>query len=131
MAKECIIANQAPPAVGPYSHAVRANGFLFVSGQGPLAPDGSGIVRGTIEEETRLALENLKAVLSAAGLGLQHVVKTTVYLADMVNFSRFNDVYKTYFTEAQPARTCIQAGRLPLEMQVEIDAIAAYDIESM
>ena len=126
MGKECIFAADAPPAVGPYSHAVRAGGFLFVSGQGPLASDGSGLVRGTVEEETRLALENLKGVLAAAGLGLEDVVKTTVYLSDMVNFGKFNDVYKAYFTANQPARTCIQASRLPLDMQVEIEAIAAF-----
>lgn len=124
MVKECVCASDAPPAVGPYSHAVRAGDFLFISGQGPLAKDGSGLVRGTVEEETRLALENLKAVLAAAGLGMADVVKTTVYLADMVNFGKFNDVYKTYFTQDQPARTCIQAARLPLDMQVEIEAIA-------
>lgn len=126
MEKEYIIAAGAPPAVGPYSHAVRAGGFLFISGMGPLAADGSGVVRGPIEEETRLTLENLKTVLAASGLGLEHVVKTTIYLSDMVNFSKFNDVYKTYFTANQPARTCIQAGRLPLDMQVEIEAVAAF-----
>lgn len=126
MEKECIVAAGAPPAVGPYSHAVRAGGFLFISGMGPLAADGSGVVRGPIEEETRLTLENLKTVLAASGLGLEHVVKTTIYLSDMVNFSKFNDVYKAYFTVNQPARTCIQAGRLPLDMQVEIEAVAAF-----
>lgn len=126
MVKECVCASDSPPAVGPYSHAVRAGDFLFISGQGPLARDGSGLVRGTVEEETRLALENLKAVLAAVGLGMADVVKTTVYLADMVNFGKFNDVYKTYFTQDQPARTCIQAARLPLDMQVEIEAIAVF-----
>jgi 2-iminobutanoate/2-iminopropanoate deaminase len=126
MRRESIFAENAPPAVGPYSHAVRAGGFLFISGQGPFASDGSGIVRGSIEEESQLALENLKAVLAAAGLGLEDVVKTTVYLADMVNFSKFNDVYKTYFSKEPPARTCIQAGRLPMDMQVEIEAVAVY-----
>ncbi len=124
MAKKCLIVSGAPPAVGPYSHAVRAGGFLFISGQGALARDGSGLVRGTIEEETRLALENLKTILEEAGLTLESVVKTTVFLADMVNFSRFNDVYKTYFPADPPARSCVQAGRLPLDMQVEIEAVA-------
>jgi 2-iminobutanoate/2-iminopropanoate deaminase len=124
MQKECIFSPAAPPAVGPYSHAVKANGFLFLSGQGPLAPDGSGPVRGTIEEETRVTFENVKAVLADAGADLDAVVKVTAYLSDMVNFGKFNDVYKTYFTENQPARTCIQAGRLPADIQVEIDVIA-------
>ena len=124
MAKECIISASAPPAVGPYSHAVRAGGLFFISGQGPLARNGSGLVRAAIEEETRLALENLKVILEESGLALENVVKTTVYLAEMVNFGRFNDVYKTYFPKEPPARTCVQAARLPLDMQVEIEAIA-------
>lgn len=124
MKKECIECPSGPPAAGPYSTVVRSGGFLFVSGQGPLAADGSGPVRGTIEEEARATLENLRAVLADAGARLDDVVKVTVFLADMVNFTRFNDVYKTYFPEQQPARTCIQAGRLPLDFQVEIEAIA-------
>lgn len=124
MEKECIFSPAAPPAVGPYSHAVKANGFLFLSGQGPMAPDGSGPIRGTVEEETRATFENVKAVLADAGADLDAVVKVTAYLSDMVNFGKFNDVYKTYFVENQPARTCIQAGRLPMDIQVEIDVIA-------
>ncbi|HDP33850.1 MAG TPA: reactive intermediate/imine deaminase [Candidatus Hydrogenedentes bacterium] len=124
MTKECIFSHSGPPAAGPYSHAVKTNGFLFVSGQGPFARDGSGPIRGTIEEETRTTLENLKAVLADAGAGLEDVVKTTAFLSDMVNFAKFNDVYKAYFGSNQPARTCIQAGRLPLDIQVEIEAIA-------
>ena len=124
MSKQCIHAQDAPPAVGPYSHAVVANGFVFASGQRPFAADGSGPVRGTVEEETHVALKNLKAVLEAAGSGLPHVVKTTCYLADMANFARFNAIYKEYFTSEPPARTCIQAGRLPLDVQVEVEAIA-------
>src|SRR5205085_3766478 len=94
MSRTCVHAAGAPPAVGPYSHAVTANGFVFASGQCPFAADGSGPVRGSIEDETRVALDNLKAVLDAAGSGLQHVVKTTAYLSDMGNFQRFNAVYK-------------------------------------
>jgi len=124
MKKECIFSPGAPPAVGPYSHAVKANGFLFLSGQGPMTPDGSGPIRGTVEEETRATFENVKAVLADAGADLDAVVKVTAYLSDMVNFGKFNDVYKTYFVENQPARTCIQAGRLPMDIQVEIDVIA-------
>ena len=124
MSKQCIHAEKAPPAVGPYSHAVVANGFVFASGQCPFAPDGSGPLRGTIEEETHLAMQNVKAVLEAAGSSLPQVVKTTAYLADMANFQRFNAVYKEYFPENPPARTCIQAGRLPLDVQVEVDVIA-------
>lgn len=124
MTKECIFSKNAPPAAGPYSHAVRAGNVVYVSGQGPMAADGSGVVRGTIEEEAQLTLDNLKTVLEDAGSGMQHVVKVTAYLADMGNFARFNEVYKTYFERDCPARTCIQAGRLPLDFQVEVDAIA-------
>ncbi len=124
MSKECICAVSAPPAAGPYAPAVKANGFLFVSGQGPFAKDGSGPVRGTIEEETRRTLDNLNCVLADAGITLEDVVKVTVYLGDMVNFPKFNDVYKTYFRDSLPARTCVEAGRLPLDIQVEIDVIA-------
>ncbi|MBI3119561.1 MAG: reactive intermediate/imine deaminase, partial [Candidatus Hydrogenedentes bacterium] len=113
-----------PPAMGPYSHAVAAGELLFVSGQGPVARDGSGVRHGTIEEETRLTLDNLKAILEDAGSSLAQVVKTTCYLADMGNFARFNEVYKTYFPEQFPARTTIQAARLPGDIQVEIEAIA-------
>ncbi len=124
MEKKCIHAEKAPPAVGPYSHAVVANGFVFASGQCPFAPDGSGPLRGTIEEETHLVMQNVKVVLEAAGAGLPNVVKTTAYLVDMANFQRFNAVYKEYFPENPPARTCIQAARLPLDVQVEVEVIA-------
>jgi 2-iminobutanoate/2-iminopropanoate deaminase len=124
MEKKCVLSPAAPPAVGPYSHAVVANGFVFVSGQGPVATDGSGVVRGTIQEESRLTLDNLRAVLEDSGSSLQHVVKVTAYLADMGNFAAFNDIYREYFSADFPARTCIQAGRLPLDFQVEVDAIA-------
>ncbi len=124
MEKRCITSENAPPAVGPYSHAVAAGPLLFVSGQCPFAPDGSGAVRGTIEDETRLALDNLKTVLADAGSDLAHVVKITAYLADMNKFAAFNAVYAEYFPSDCPARTCIQAARLPLGIQVEVDAVA-------
>ena len=124
MEKRCIFAPNGPPAQGPYSHAVAAGGFLFVSGQGPVAPDGSGLRKGTIEDEARLTLSNLKAVLEDAGSGLEHVVKVNVYLANMDHFAAFNEVYKIFFRSDYPARTCIQAGRLPFDIQVEIEAIA-------
>jgi 2-iminobutanoate/2-iminopropanoate deaminase len=124
MSKQCIIAPNASPAAGPYSHAVRAGNFLYVSGQGPFAKDGSGAQRGTIEEETVRTLENLKAVLTDAGSGLEHVVKTTCFLKDMNNFKLFNTVYATYFTDNFPARTTVEVARLPMDIQVEIEAVA-------
>lgn len=122
--KKCLFAPSAPPAGGPYSHAVAAGGFLFVSGQVPFAPDGSGYVKDTFEGEARLALTNLKRVLDDCGSSLDRVVKTTVFLKDMQNFAAFNQVYTEFFPADPPARTCVQAGRLPLDMQVEIEAIA-------
>ena len=124
MGKRCVVAPNAAPAGGPYSHAVAAGNLLFVSGQAPLARDGSGYAKGTFEEEVRLTLDNLKTVLEDAGSGLEHVVKTTVFLADMDKFGEFNAIYKGYFPTDPPARTCISPHRIPLDMQVEIEAIA-------
>jgi 2-iminobutanoate/2-iminopropanoate deaminase len=124
MEKRCICSPNGAPAAGPYSHAVAAGNLLFVSGQGPFARDGSGPVRGTFEEETRLTLSNLKTLLEDAGSGLEYVLKTTVFLADMDHFAAFNAIYKGFFTSNYPARTCIQAGRLPAGIQVEIEAVA-------
>lgn len=129
MSKQCVHSKNGAPAAGPYSHAVIANGLVFVSGQGPLAKDGSGAVRGTFEEEVRRTIDNLRAVLEDSGSGLQHVVKTTVFLADMENFAAFNGIYEGYFVKEPPARTCIQAGRLPGDIQVEIEAIAVIPQE--
>ncbi|MGI6461184.1 MAG: RidA family protein [Candidatus Hydrogenedentales bacterium] len=124
MEKRCIHSKNGPPAQGPYSHAVAAGRLLFVSGQIATARDGSGIQKGTLEDETRLALTNLKTVLEDAGSGLQHVVKITAYLDNMRNFSEFNEIYKEYFPMNPPARTCIEVGKLPLDALVEVDAIA-------
>lgn len=124
MEKRCMMAPNGPPALGPYSHAVAAGRLLFVSGQGPVARDGRGVLRGTFEEEARLTLSNLKAILEDAGSGLEHVVKVTVFLADMQQFSALNAIYKEFFPSDFPARTCIQAGRLPGDIQIEIEAVA-------
>lgn len=124
MSKECIYSPNGSPAGGPYSHAVRTGNLLFVSGQGPLAQDGSGPIRGTLEDETHQTMANLKAVLTDAGSGLEHVIKTTCFLKDMDNFKPFNDVYATYFPENPPARSCVEVARLPMDFQVEVEAIA-------
>ncbi len=124
MSKRCIHSEDAPPALGPYSHAVVAGDLVFLSGQGPFEPDGSGVRRGTFEEETRLTFSNIKAVLESAGTGLEHVVKVLVFLSDMDKFTEFNQYYKEYFPSDCPARSCIQAGRLPGDIQVEIEVVA-------
>ena len=114
----------APAAIGPYSQAIRAGDFLFVSGQIPIDPATGTTVPGGIGDQTRRVLENLGAILQAAGTSFDRVVKTTVYLADMSEFAAMNDVYATFFPLPAPARATIQAARLPRDVRVEIDLIA-------
>jgi len=114
----------APGAIGPYSQAVRAGDFVFLSGQIPLDPGTGQLVAGGIAEQTHQVLKNLGAVLEAAGSSYAGVVKTTVYLADMGEFSAMNEIYGTYFLSPAPARATVQAARLPRDVRVEIDAIA-------
>jgi 2-iminobutanoate/2-iminopropanoate deaminase len=121
---ERIISSHAAPAKGPYSHAVKAGGFVFVSGMGPVDPKTGEPHLGPIEEQVRLTLSNVRAVLEDAGASLQAVVRTTVYLRDMDDFARMNAIYAEHFGDAKPARTTIQAARLPLDIGVEIEAIA-------
>ena len=122
--KEIIETTDAPGAIGPYSQAVRANGFVFVSGQIPIQPDTGLVVEGNIEVQTHQAIKNLSAILKAAGSGMDRVVKTTVYLLNLDDFSGFNRIYAEYFTDTMPARAAIQAARLPREVLLEIEAIA-------
>ena len=122
MEKRCINAQDGPPAKGPYSHAVQAGGLVFVSGQGPFTADG--VAYGTLEEETHKTFETLEKVLAAAECSLADVVKTTVFLADMNDFAAFNTIYREYFPANPPARSCVQVGRLPLDIKVEIEAVA-------
>ena len=122
--KEIITAPNAPKAGGPYSTAVRQNGLVFLSGQIPLDPQTGQLVTGSIEEQTARVLENLSAVLQAAGLSLSDVVKTTVFLKDMDNFARMNETYAKYFSTNPPARSTVEVARLPRDVQVEIEAIA-------
>ncbi len=124
MGKEIVRTDAAPAAIGPYSQAVRAGEFLFLSGQIPLDPATGQMVEGGIEAQTRRVLENLKAVLEAAGAGLDRVVKTTVYLADLDDFAAMNAVYAEYFPENPPARAAVQVARLPKGARIEIEAIA-------
>ena len=121
---ESIQTDRAPQAIGPYSQAVKANGFIFASGQIPLDPATMRIVEGGIEEQTGRVLDNLKAVLEAAGSSLDRVVKTTVYLADMGEFIAMNEIYARYFGATKPARATVQVARLPRDVKVEIDVVA-------
>jgi 2-iminobutanoate/2-iminopropanoate deaminase len=120
--------DRAPKAIGPYSQAVIANGFVFVSGQIPLDPATGQIVAGGIAEQTARVFENMKNVLEAAGSSLEQAVKTTVYLKDMGDFAPMNEVYGRYFPANPPARATVEAARLPRDVRVEIDCIAtAFD----
>ncbi len=122
--KTIISTNNAPKAIGPYSQAVEANGMLFISGQIPIDPQTGQIVQGGIEAQTRQVLNNIKAILEAAGYGLNNVVKTTVYLKDLNDFAKMNQVYATFFDSQPPARAAFQVARLPLDVLIEIEAIA-------
>lgn len=123
--KETITAPNAPKAAGPYSTAVRQNGFVFLSGQIPLDPQTGELVIGSIEAQTARVIENLQAVLAGAGLTLNDVVKTTVFLKNMNDFSRMNETYGKYFGSIPPARSTIEVARLPRDVHIEIEAIAA------
>lgn len=123
--KQIISTDQAPAAIGPYSQAVRAGNLLFVSGQIPVDPATGEVVEATIQAQAQRSLENVKAVLAAAGASLDNVVKTTVFLKDMDDFVEMNRIYKTFFTADCPARSAVQVAKLPKDVLVEIEAIAA------
>lgn len=122
--KQVVNTDQAPKAIGPYSQAITAHGFLFVSGQLPTDKDTGEIVQGGIEAQTRQSLENVKAILRAANTSFANVVKTTVFLKDMNDFTAMNGIYANYFTQECPARACIQVAKLPKDAMVEIEVIA-------
>ena len=122
--REIIKTESAPAAIGPYSQAVRAGGFIFASGQIPLDPKTGEFVAGGVAEQTEQVMRNLSAVLEAAGSGMERIVKTTVFLADMNDFAAMNEVYGRYFKENPPARATVQAARLPRDARVEIEVIA-------
>lgn len=122
--KEIVATGNAPAAIGPYSQAVQTGGFLFVSGQIPLDPDSGELVAGSIAEQTRQVMENVKAILAAAGLDMERIVKTTIYLADLDDFATVNAIYGEYFAGDPPARATVQVSRLPRGARVEIEAIA-------
>lgn len=122
--RERVQTERAPAAIGPYSQAIRAGGFVFASGQIPTDPATGEFVKGGVAEQTAQVLKNLAAVLEAAGSGLDKVVKTTVFLADMKEFAQMNEVYAKFFTDAPPARATVAAAGLPRDARVEIEAVA-------
>ena len=124
MSRTIITAPDAPAALGPYSHAVSANGFVFTAGQVGIVPGSGELAGGGVEAQTRQVLENISAVLRAAGTDLERVVKTTVFLASMDDFATVNGIYAEYFTQAPPARSAVEVARLPLNALVEIETVA-------
>ena len=122
--KDAIVTDLGPKAIGPYSQAIRANGFIFVSGQIAIDPRTQELVPGDITAQTERVLENVRGILQAAGSSLEKVVRTTVFLEDMNEFASMNQVYARYFRGDFPARSTVQAARLPRDVHVEIDAIA-------
>ncbi|QMV42224.1 RidA family protein [Cohnella cholangitidis] len=130
MALKIVSTSEAPAAIGPYAQAVRAGNLLYTSGQIPLTPAGELVV-GTIQEQTHQVLTNLKAVLAAEGAGFRDVIKTTVFLKDMNQFTEFNSVYASYFGDHTPARSTVEVARLPKDVLVEIELIAAISVETV
>ena len=122
--KDVVLTDRGPKPIGPYSQAIKSNGFVFVSGQIALDPKTGEFVGADIRQQTERVLENLKAIVEASGVHLNHVVKTTVYLKDMNDFAAMNEIYSRYFTLSPPARSTVQAARLPKDALVEIDVVA-------
>lgn len=125
MNKTAISTNKAPAAIGPYSQAIKTDNLLFVSGQIPMNPETGELVDGGIKQQAEQVLKNLKEILLEAGTSMDQVLKTTVFLKDMEDFNDFNETYATFFKENPPARACVEVARLPKDVIVEIEAIAA------
>lgn len=123
--KKIVATKEAPQAIGPYSQAIKAGGFVFVSGQIPLVPATGEMVQGGIEVQTEQVLKNLAAILKAAGSSLDAVVKTTVYITNIADFAKVNEVYAEFFVKDCPARVCVEVSNLPKGALIEIDVIAA------
>lgn len=124
MQKEIIRTDNAPAAIGPYSQAIKAGGFIFLSGQIPLDPATGNVVEGGIKEQTERVMTNLEAVLNAAGTDMEAVVKTTIYLTNLSDFPTVNEIYGNYFRENPPARATVEVSSLPKGVSVEIEAVA-------
>lgn len=128
MTRDVISTDRAPGAVGPYSQAIRTDRFIFTAGQIPIDPVAGTLVDGPIEVQTRRVLDNIAAVLDAAGSGLERVVKMTVFMTDLGDFAKMNAVYADYFTDQPPARSAVQVAALPLGAQIEMEAVALATI---
>jgi len=123
--KKAIKTDKAPQAIGPYSQAIAANGFVFCSGQIPIVPETNALLTGPIEEQTRQVIKNIAAVLAAAGCSFDDVIKSTVFLQDMNDFAAMNKIYGEAFKEPYPARSTVQVARLPRDVRIEIEVVAA------
>jgi len=124
MDKQAISTTAAPKAIGPYSQAIKAGGWLYLSGQIPIDPKTNQLILGTIEEQTELVLKNAEGVLEAAGASLQNVVKVTLFLANMQDFPKVNDTYSKFFKSVPPARSTVQVARLPKDVGIEVEMVA-------
>ncbi|MBQ7585212.1 MAG: RidA family protein [Desulfovibrionaceae bacterium] len=125
MAKTQISTNKAPAAVGPYSQAISSGNLIFVSGQIPLDPTTNTLIKGDIQAQTKQICQNISEILATQNLTLADVVKTTVFITDMNQFAKVNEIYKQYFPEPCPARSCVEVSKLPLGVEIEIEVIAA------
>jgi 2-iminobutanoate/2-iminopropanoate deaminase len=124
MKKKVVQTDKAPKAIGPYSQAIQAGDFLFLSGQVPLDPKTGELVKGDIRQQTEQVLENIKGVLRSQNLGMEDVVKVTIFLKNIENFNQVNEIYSTYFPASPPARSTLEVARLPRDAEIEIEAIA-------
>ena len=127
MQKNIISTTKAPQAIGPYSQAVRFDNLLFVSGQIPIEPKSGDVLKGNIKEQTKQILENLNSILTAGDSSLNNVLRVTIFLTNLEDYAAVNEVYTQFFEESQPARSTVQVSRLPMDVQIEIDAIAGID----
>ncbi len=129
MQKKTVSTKDAPQAIGPYSQAVRFDNLIFVSGQIPIEPESGKILKGNIKEQTKQVLENLNNILMAGGSSLAHVLRTTIFLTNLDNYSAVNETYAQFFDDLPPARSTVQVARLPMDAQIEIDVIACINTE--
>ena len=127
MSIKIVKSEKAPAPIGPYSQAIEANGFIFTSGQIAIDPQNGTLLNSGVEDQAKLVFENLKAVLEAGGSGLNKVIKTTIYLKDMNEFTKVNSIYSDYFGSSLPARSTVEISRLPKDVQIEVDCIAVKE----